>query len=57
MTSLFAGVQASLKALRALKKYGTEDNPETDMISFADYVKLVGGDKFKEWEGEFLRGE
>lgn len=57
MTSLVAGVQASLKALRALKKYGTEDNPETDMISFADYVKLVGGDKFKEWEGEFLRGE
>ena len=57
MTSLFAGVKASLKALHALRKYGTEDNPEIDMISFEEYVKLVGGDKFKEWESMYLRGE
>ncbi len=57
MTSLFAGVQASMKALRALKKYGSENNPECDMISFADYVKLVDGDKFKEWECRYLREE
>ena len=57
MTSLFAGVKASMDALRALRKYGTEENPETDMISFEDYVKLVGGDQFKEWENKYLRGE
>lgn len=57
MTSLFAGVKASLKALRALKEYGTEENPECELIAFEDYVKLVGGEQYKEWEKRFLRGE
>jgi 2-methylisocitrate lyase-like PEP mutase family enzyme len=57
MTVLFSSVLASMKALAALKKYETEENPEAQMMEFKDYVKLVNGDIYRSWEEKYLRGE
>ena len=53
VTTLFAAAQTSLNVLQNLKRTGTTQADGDKMMAYADFVKIVGIDKYQKLDEAF----